>query len=74
VFRKSIIAPAVAAVCPSASAAISADEAHQPGSTPTAAGARNGANEDGTVAANAVGLTEPPSGDSGTIRAEPAEC
>ncbi len=60
-FRKSLIATALASLCATGAwAAVSADEAKQLGTTLTAVGAEKAANKDGTIPEYAGGLTTPP--------------
>jgi hypothetical protein len=62
-FRTSLMAAAVAALCASgAYAAVSADEAKQLGTTLTAVGAEKQASDDGSIPAYGGGLTTPPVG------------
>ena len=50
-FRRTILAIAIAPLCAGAFAAVSVDEAKQLGTTLTAVGAEKGANKDGTIPA-----------------------
>ena len=60
-FRTTIIAAALAALCATgARAAVSADEAKQLGTTLTAVGAEKAGNKDGTIPEYTGGLTTPP--------------
>src|SRR5437870_8999638 len=60
-FRKSLMAVAFAALwTTAASAAVSADEAKQLGTTLTATGAEKAANKDGTIPEYTGGMTTPP--------------
>src|SRR5262245_49329113 len=61
-FRKTLIAAAIAALCTPAFAAVSADEAKQLGTTLTAVGAEKAANKDGTIPEYTGGMTAAPSG------------
>jgi hypothetical protein len=73
-FRKTLIVAALASLfSTAASAAVSADEAKQLGTTLTAAGAEKAGNKDGTIPEYTGGLTTPPAGfQAGTgIRPDP---
>jgi hypothetical protein len=59
-FRQSMLALAIAALCFPALAAVSADEAKQLGTTLTAVGAEKAGNKDGTIPEYAGGLKEVP--------------
>ncbi|HKE41654.1 MAG TPA: DUF1329 domain-containing protein [Casimicrobiaceae bacterium] len=62
-FRKTLIVTALAALFTNGvSAAVSADEAKQLGTTLTAVGAEKAGNKDGTIPEYAGGLTTPPAG------------
>lgn len=73
-FRKSLMAAVIAALCTtSAWAAVSADEARQLGATLTAVGAEKAGNKDGTIPEYTGGLTTPPAGfkKGDTVRPDP---
>ena len=59
-FRKTLMALAIASLTASALAAVSAEEAKQLGTTLTPVGAEKAGNKDGTIPAYAGGLTTPP--------------
>jgi hypothetical protein len=59
-FRKSMLALAIAALCSPALAAVSADEAKQLGATLTAVGAEKAGNKEGTIPEYTGGLKEAP--------------
>ena len=62
-FRKTLLVAALAALFANgASAAVSADEAKQLGTTLTAVGAEKAGNKDGTIPEYTGGLTTPPAG------------
>jgi len=61
-FRKTLMALAIASLTGSALAAVSADEAKQLGATLTAVGAEKAGNKDGTIPEYTGGLTTPPAG------------
>ena len=61
-FRRTLIALAVASLCSSAWAAVSADEAKQLGNTLTPIGAEKAGSKDGTIPAYTDGLTTLPAG------------